>query len=166
MLAGSSGVTVKKYEEPNIEGGSSTIINVNQIRLNASQSQMSSRGLKKSSAPQFQERSHKQKQKDEEELKNNDEDVGMLSEDQYKDENHKVLKAGSQMKNLLFPGGKWSEKIDQERQMKIKRPHFVDKEDQITFKGSLFNSFTIDNAHSDQINCLQHLKNGIFASCS
>lgn len=174
MIGGSSGVTIKKIEEHNMEGGSSTIINVNQIRGQKrgpnSQGLQSSRIMEKRSGIMSVVGGGNTgtNQRGNEDEGDSREGHSIVSDEQYKEENPKVMKASLQLKNALFlneeAGAPTTLNVPEERKM-LKAPHFGQKREAANYRNYI-NTFTINNAHSDQINCMCSLRNGIFVTGS
>ena len=76
----------------------------------------------------------------------------IMSDEQYKEENPKVMKATLQLKNALFlneenGGGAATLSVPEERKI-LKAPHFSQKREVANYKNYV-NTFTINNAHSD-----------------
>ncbi|CDW72031.1 wd-40 repeat-containing protein [Stylonychia lemnae] len=152
MLGGSSGVTVKtnKFLDPNNEGGQSTVINVDQIRLNI----QSSRG---------------QHRKTIDELEKNPsaEDVQEEEEEEEEEEAPPKVFKGNMVKQILVrkQASSLSEEQKQIERVGIQSQDFNEKRDNIKYK-NFGCTFVVKNAHSDRINCLCYLINGAYISGS
>jgi WD40 repeat protein len=77
----------------------------------------------------------------------------------------KVMKGGDSLKNALFRAPSAAPTIGIAPRVGIAEPNFSAMREKTNYKNYAC-TFTIKNAHSEKINCIVALRNGIFATGS